>query len=462
MPLAHVNGIDTYYEDTGGDGEPVVLIHGHSIDLRMWPSQTLALREAGYRVLRYDVRGHGRSDVPDSGYSWPVYAEDLVCLLDILDIGAAHLVGFSMGGGIALQFALDHPGRTKSLTLIDPAAPGFAYSDDFAATIEALVEAVRAHGWREAAESVWLNHPMFDGLRRHPAAFEVVRDIVLEFRAQDYLVDAEEPGGPEAIERLDELRPPLLVLTGEDDLEDFRLAAELVAGNAPRARLETVPGAGHMLPLERPAEVNKRLLAFLQDPESVPSRPPPVLAVRPATAADVPAIAAIDSTFPTRRVLALERRGLAPSLAFDFTLEERDTDTTHAHAEPASYWQERLHDGDVVLVATRDGAVVAAIVLQEWDFNRTLWVADIRVQPSARRHGIGRMLMDAATAHARERRLVSLRLETQSDNIDAVQFYLRYGFRFSGFDDRLYLHLHPDPERENRIALFFTYPIPDA
>ena len=205
--------------------------------------------------------------------------------------------------------------------------------------------------------------------------------------------------------------------------------------------------------------MNKRLLAFLSDPDSVPSRPPPVLAVRPATAADVPAIAAIDSTFPTRRVLLLDRRGLAPSLTFDFSLKEREADTTHANAEPAAYWHQHLRDEDTVLVATRDGVVAGAVVLQEWDFNRTLWVADIRVQPLARRHGIGRALMDAAVEQARMRGLVSLRLETQSDNIDAVQFYLKYGFRFSGFDDRLYLNQHPDPERENRIALFFTFPV---
>jgi 3-oxoadipate enol-lactonase len=457
MPIVRANGIGIYCEDSGGDGEPVVLIHGHSVDMRMWPAQTLALREAGYRVVRYDVRGHGRSDAPDEGYSWPVYAEDLRCLLDALDIGTAHLVGFSMGGGIALQFALDHPGRTRSLTLIDAAVPGFAYSDAFAATIEALVEAVRAVGWRAAAEQLWLTHPMFDGLRRHPAAFDVVRDIVLDFRARDYLVEASEPEEPEAIARIEELRPPALVLVGEEDLEDFRLAADVVTANAPRARLEVVRGAGHMLPLERPGEVNRRLLAFLANTDSVAARPPPVLAVRPATPDDVDAIASIDSSFSTRRRMRLERRGLAPALTFDFTMHEGDEETARDNAQPVDYWREHLRDGDTVLAATLDGAVVGAAVLQEWDFNRSLWVADIRVQPAARRRGAGRALIDAAASRARDRGLVSLRLETQSDNVDAVQFYLKYGFRFSGFDDRLYLHLYQDPERENRIALFFTY-----
>lgn len=457
MPTARANGIDTYYEDSGDDGDPVVLIHGHSVDLRMWPAQTFALREAGYRVVRYDVRGHGRSAAPEGGYTWPVYAEDLRSLLDVLDIGAAHLVGFSMGGGIALQFALDHPGRIRSLVLVDATVPGFAYSDEFAAMVEPLIAAVRAEGWRSAAERLWLTNPMFEGLRRHPAAFEVVRDLVLQFPARDYLVDPEESVGPEVVERLGELRPPVLVLVGEEDLSDFLIAAQLVAANAPRARVAVVPDAGHMLPLERPAELNRLLLDFLADPEAAAAPPMPVLDVRPATAEDAGAIAAIDSSFSTRRVLALERRGLPPEQAFDFTAAELDTGATRAMPHGAEYWREHLRDGNPVLVAALAGQIVGAAVLQEWDFNRSLWVEDIRVAPEARRHGIGRALLDAAAAHARDRGLLSLRLETQNDNLGAVAFYLTYGFRLSGFDDRLYLNLYPDPERENRVALFFTY-----
>jgi pimeloyl-ACP methyl ester carboxylesterase len=274
MPTVRANSLDIHYEDAGGEGGPVVLIHGHGVDLRMWPSQFHALREAGYRPIRYDVRGHGRTTIPDGGYTWPVYADDLRALLDALDIPAAHLVGFSMGGGIALQFALDNPDRVRSLTLVDAALPGFAYSDEFATTIEALVVAVRAEGWRSAAERLWLPHPMFDGLRRHPAAYQLVRETMRDFPARDYLVEPPMPETPEAIDRLGQLRPPTLVLVGEQDLDDFRLAAELVASNAPRVRLEAVPGSGHLLPLECADDFNRRLLSFLRASESLPARGP--------------------------------------------------------------------------------------------------------------------------------------------------------------------------------------------
>lgn len=263
MPTALTNGITTQYEDSGGSGPVVVLIHGHSVDLRMWPAQVAALKEHGYRVVRYDVRGHGFSSAPPTGYTWQTYRRDLMGLLQALGVSSVHLVGFSMGGGIALQTALDRPQQVRSLTLIDAAVPGFAYSDAFAERVEELVDAVRAEGWRVPAERLWLTHPMFERLRRRPALFAAVRDLVLQYPARDYLIDQTEADEADAVSRLSTLRTPTLVLVGEHDLEDFRLAAEVVAENAPAAALMTVADAGHLVPLEQPDECNRLLLEFL-------------------------------------------------------------------------------------------------------------------------------------------------------------------------------------------------------
>ena len=206
MPHLYTNGIATYFEDAalgGASGPAVVLIHGHSADLRMWDEQVPALRAAGYRVIRYDVRGHGRSMAPPGGYTWESYSADLGDLLDRINVegpaseslalDAAHVVGLSMGGGIALQFALDSPVRVLSLTLVDSALPGFPYSDELSGRIEALVAAVRSEGPRAAFERLWLAGPLFDGLRRFPARFQRVRDMVggfLEGLALDRLHEA--------------------------------------------------------------------------------------------------------------------------------------------------------------------------------------------------------------------------------------------------------------------------------
>ncbi len=274
MPRIDTNGITIFYEDSApdGGGPAVVLIHGHSVDLRIWDEQVPALTAAGYRVIRYDVRGHGRSTAPPTGYTWENYAADLGGLLDGLDVDAAHLVGHSMGGGIALQFALSTRGgaaRVLSLTLVDAALPGFAYSDEFSNRIEELVAAVRAEGPRAAFERLWLTHPLFDGLRRFPDRFRRVRDMVLAYPAADYREGASPAGySPTVIDRLGEITAPALVIVGEGDVPDFRLVADILAENLPRARELVLPDCGHVPPLEHPDSFNEALLAFLRHLDS--------------------------------------------------------------------------------------------------------------------------------------------------------------------------------------------------
>jgi 3-oxoadipate enol-lactonase len=263
VPHIDTNGIVTFYEDTG-HGPPVVLIHGHGSDRRLWDLQATALVEAGYRVIRHDVRGHGRSSVPPSGYTWENYALDLRDLLDGLALPRAHVVGLSMGGGIALQFALDFPERVSSLVLVDSTLPGFDYSPEYGSAIEELVAAVRAEGPRAAFERLWLTHLLFDGLRRFPERFELVRTMALEYAAADYL--DETPFAPperQAVDRLAELRAPTLVLVGELDIPDFQIIAEVLVGNIAGARLQVIADSGHVPPLEQPQAFNEALLGFL-------------------------------------------------------------------------------------------------------------------------------------------------------------------------------------------------------
>jgi 3-oxoadipate enol-lactonase len=264
MPHVDTNGIVTFYEDSG-QGPPVVLVHGHSADLRLWDLQVPALVESGYRVIRYDVRGHGRSAAPPSGYTWENYTLDLRDLLDSLKVEApAHIVGLSMGGGIALQFALDFPERVSSLVLVDSALPGFDYSPEFAGAIEELVAAVRAEGSHAAFERLWLTHPLFDGARRFPERFELLRTMLLTYTAADYLDETPyTPPDRQAVDRLAEVRAPTLVLVGELDIPDFQIIAEILAANIAGARLHVIADSGHIPPLEQPEAFNQALLAFL-------------------------------------------------------------------------------------------------------------------------------------------------------------------------------------------------------
>ena len=268
MPFAPTRDVTTYYEEQGS-GPAVLLIHGHAADRRLWERQAPALARAGYRAVCYEVRGHGRSSIPLSGYTWEDYSADLKALLDQLAVARAHLVGLSMGGGIALQFAVEHPHRVLSLALIDSALPGFGYSQEMESAIEELRDAVRREGPRQAFERIWLAQPMFDGVRRFPERFAHLREMALSFPAADYLEDTEY-AAPERqlVDRLGEVTAPTLVMVGELDVPDFQLNADILAENISGAEKRVVPDSGHLPPLEQPEQVNHILLDFLARSDS--------------------------------------------------------------------------------------------------------------------------------------------------------------------------------------------------
>lgn len=121
---SEVNGTQLYWE-MAGQGQTVVLLHGFTLDSRMWDDQFLPLAQH-FQVIRTDLRGFGRSAVPTAeAYS---HEADLCGLLDQLGVAQAHLVGLSKGGAVALNFALTYPTRTASLVLIDAVLPGYAWS----------------------------------------------------------------------------------------------------------------------------------------------------------------------------------------------------------------------------------------------------------------------------------------------------------------------------------------------
>lgn len=267
MPYATANGIRTNYQERGS-GPAVVFIHGHSLDLRMWRYQIDHVAAAGLRAVSYDVRGHGQTSVPDGGYTWENYALDLAGLLDALGIDAAHLVGCSMGGGIALAFALEYPARAATLTLVDSALPGFGYSSEVGQTIQSVVAAI--HGGMataQALEALWLPHPFFDGVRAFPDRWGELREMVLAYPAREYQPDYSPPEGyeqPDITARLGEIAAPALVVVGDHDIADFQLIARLLAENLPDARLVEFPGAWHLPSIEQPERFNSELLEMVK------------------------------------------------------------------------------------------------------------------------------------------------------------------------------------------------------
>ncbi|HLE60883.1 MAG TPA: alpha/beta hydrolase, partial [Thermoanaerobaculaceae bacterium] len=155
-----------------GQGTPVVLLHGHTLDLRAWDEIVPPLAEAGFRAIRYDQRGHGRSSSPPSGYRYGDHAADLADVIDRLDAAPAHLVGLSKGAGIALELALRSAELVRSLALVAPLVPDFELSDELMEFFRTLARAIRAQGVQPALRTLWLPHPLLATAAAKPGARE--------------------------------------------------------------------------------------------------------------------------------------------------------------------------------------------------------------------------------------------------------------------------------------------------
>ncbi len=261
MPSTYhdVNAGRLYYQ-TAGAGAPVVLLHGFGLDQRMWEDQTQAL--AGrFLVVRYDLRGYGRSSLPTAEpYT---HADDLYGLLSRLNALPAHLVGLSNGGRIALRFTLAYPQAVRSLTLADSALDGHAWSADWQAAWGVITSKANA-GDVAGANRLWLEHPLFEPAREQAGVAARLAQMVQDYSGWHWTHP--DPGlaaGAPAIARLNEIRARTLVVLGERDLPDFQAVADTLSSGIAGAVRMSLPGVGHMVNMEAPAEFNRHLLDFL-------------------------------------------------------------------------------------------------------------------------------------------------------------------------------------------------------
>ena len=265
MPDVTVNGVRLHY-DEAGSGPPIVLIHAFPVGRRMWEPQMAALASR-HRVIAYDVRGFGLSEAPrePERYSVGIAVGDARALLESVGALPATICGLSMGGNIAVNLALAHPGAVSALIACDTGA-GSEDAEAFAVRceeyavaaergIDAFVEA--AFGWPVFADYGAQGKAQAALLRelvraQPPHAIALIARRVLSPRKPIYAL---EPG-------LRALRVPTLVVYGERD-EACVQSSEFLARVIPGAQLWKVPGATHFVNLDEPAAFNQRLLDFL-------------------------------------------------------------------------------------------------------------------------------------------------------------------------------------------------------
>ena len=235
----------------------MVLIHAFSVDRRMWAPQ-IALLEHRFRVVRYDLRGHGKSEGPSAPYA---PHEDLRSVLDALDISRATLIGLSAGATIATDFAIAYPNRVARLVLASPGLSGHVPSTPLTWT-QPVFQAAGA-GDAEGAARLWADTPIM-AVRNDLSVAPAVRDLVMSnVRLWTYKANPAQQLTPPAITRLSEITCPTLVILGEQDLPHIKEIASLLIKGIAGARLVTIPRAGHMVNLDARETFNRAVEAFV-------------------------------------------------------------------------------------------------------------------------------------------------------------------------------------------------------
>ena len=261
MPTATVNDIEITYELEGDGAETIVLVNGLADTLETWAFQMEALLDAGYRVLRFDNRGVGRSSKPAGPYTTAMFADDTKALVDSLGIADFHLLGVSMGGMIAQEYAIANPGDLRSLIL----ACTYATPGPFCSRMFSLwADMAPAMGVATVMRDVTLwafTVPFFSEQTGMLAEFEA--DMASIDQPLDaYLAQLSSIQTHDATDRLAAIDVPTLVLAGEQDiLIPVSLSRELHAAIR-GAEWATTPG-GHACVWESPEPFNSAVTAFL-------------------------------------------------------------------------------------------------------------------------------------------------------------------------------------------------------
>lgn len=261
-----VNGGKVYYE-MAGEGETVVLNHAGFVDSRMWDSQWEAFAQH-FRVIRFDMRGYGKSDLVQEQVS---RRDDLKQVLEHLKVERAHLVGCSMGGEIIMDFALENPGMVSSLTVVSAVPSGFEMQGAPPPNMMEMIEAMQKGDLETASElqlRIWV-----DGGSRKPEQVDAkvrqqaaeMNRIFLKNGTGAVDMNPLNPLNPPAVARLNDIDVPALIVVGALDHSEILRAGKVIAEQIKNVKpVVVIPDATHVPNMEQPGIFNKAVLEFLR------------------------------------------------------------------------------------------------------------------------------------------------------------------------------------------------------
>jgi pimeloyl-ACP methyl ester carboxylesterase len=264
--FATIDNAKIYYE-VAGKGLPLVMIHAGVADSRQWNNEFTNFAQS-YQVIRYDMRGYGKSEPVDGEFS---HMSDLVSLLDTLEIYEPIVImGCSMGGGLAMDFALTHPSRAKALIMVDSGPSGLKLdvpSSSKFADAEKAFEAGDMDLVAEIETQIW-----FDGIDRTPEQVNpAMRELLYEMNRLALSHEIKQLGKRQpntqtpAFDRLGDLNLPVLIIVGAHDTPYTLAAADYMTEKIPSARKVIIEDAAHLPNMDHPPEFQGIVKDFLEN-----------------------------------------------------------------------------------------------------------------------------------------------------------------------------------------------------
>jgi 3-oxoadipate enol-lactonase len=255
-----VDGGRLFYEEAGA-GRAVVCIHPGLWDRRTWDDQFRVFAER-FRVIRYDVRGYGKSTKPEVEYS---NVDDLIALLDHLGVERASLIGCSMGGGIAIDFTLEHPAMVDALVLVASALSGVEQSEEdeqeWGPAFARIMEAAKAGDMERATDlvlEIWAPMGTEDDVGQRIRRLSLENPWAITDEGElDRGID------PPAVKRLGEIRVPTLIVLGAQDVPDINEMWEEYGPQIPGSRTVVIDHADHVVNMRQPERFNDLVMGFL-------------------------------------------------------------------------------------------------------------------------------------------------------------------------------------------------------
>ena len=259
--LIKANGIQTNYVLSGKKDGPVVMMsHSLGSSVVMWEPQMAAL-EPHFRVLRYDTRGHGGTEVTPGGYTLELLAKDAVGLIDALGIKDVHWVGLSMGGMIGQCLGLNHADRVRSLVLCDTSA---IVPNEMQPVWQERIDRARSKGMEALVEETMERWFTASYIKKSPEMFKLICNQFLATPVQGFIGCGEAIRRLNFLERLSLINKPTLIIAGDDDPSAPAAGIKGMQERIKGARVAVLPSARHISNVEQAEAFNAALLKFLQ------------------------------------------------------------------------------------------------------------------------------------------------------------------------------------------------------